>query len=246
MFKYGPSEKIVLPIALAIVFAITILLYFVLRNKSDRIKNIPLTLIASVLIVMEIIKQAFTFSNIPYDLWNMPFHFCSMFMLWFAIAQFCTGRAKQFGQSMSFVFGVWLLILFYFDPQSVIGPSCNNVFADYGSFHTFFYHHFVFLFLFLMIALKTYVPQKKDYFNVLIGYSTFFVCDLFFANALNINYTNLLYSDIGFMEQFRVNSGQISYLLLMFIGGILVNVIFILLYYFIFKLMNNKKVQTKL
>ena len=78
MFEWTDSELIVLPIAFACMLVITIAISLGLKNKSEKIANIPLTIIAILLVVLEIIKQIVNIVQ-GYVWWSLPLHFCSFF-----------------------------------------------------------------------------------------------------------------------------------------------------------------------
>ena len=66
--------KTVLPsISVMIVLAITI--GWLLRNKSEKIRMIPIQVISVVILLLEVAKQIYCIVT-GYDLYSIPLHFC--------------------------------------------------------------------------------------------------------------------------------------------------------------------------
>ena len=74
--------------------AFSILLGYLLRNQSEKIRLIPVQIIAVVIIVLEIIKQTFSIIE-GYDLYHIPLHFCSLFLFLIPLAAFYNGKHKK-------------------------------------------------------------------------------------------------------------------------------------------------------
>ena len=218
MWSY--HDKIVLPLTLLAIVLITIVFYFLLRNKSEKIKNIPLMSITIIILVLEVVKQIYNIID-GYSTWTIPLHFCSLFLYFYPLATLLKGgKVKDFGITMSFVCSLWMTSLFYFNPGSIIGGSTTqNLFASFSSFHTFFYHHLVILFLLTGLSLNMFKLTKKSFIYVLIGFSLYALFGVTFAHLLQTNYCNLLVSNIGFMETLRVNVGQVLYTIIMYLLG---------------------------
>lgn len=242
MFDYSIHELIVLPISLIVIIGICIASHFIFKNKNEKIINIPFLVIACLLLALEVAKQALSIIDGSWSWWTFPLHFCSLYMIWFSLDAFGKGRVKQVGKTLSFVSCIFFLILFYFDPTSIIGDSCKNVFGSFYSFHTFFYHHCIILYLGLMITLKTYKTDfKKDLLSVIICYSTYFVVAVTLGNLTQTNYCNLLYSNITFMQSLLDAIGYIPYLIIMYVFGIGVPSLLLLIKNFLHKRINNNE-----
>lgn len=213
--NYSKAELIVLPIALVIIVGITIILYYLLRNKNENIRRIPLIIISVILLVLELIKQIINVVE-GYSKWAIPLHFCSLFLYFYPLASFFKGKVGEFGKTMSFVCASLFILLFYINPTSIIGGSCQNIFADFGTFHTFTYHHLIILFYLIMLTQKLFKPDKFCYLYAIIGLSIYALVAIPAANILDINFCNLLHSNIPFMESLRGMAGQVIYLIVMY------------------------------
>lgn len=204
------EEWIVLIIMLVGIIGIAILLGFLLRNKSEKIRRLPLLVVTIILIVLEVIKQVRSIVK-GYDMWTFPLHFCSTYFIWFSFANFTKGKFQKAMQCVAFVASLYLVVLFYFDPVSIIGHSSTAVFESFSNFHTFVFHHLVLLYFFLVIALKT-VDFKFEYcIYFSVSMVIYYCIAVLFANLFNVNYMNILHSNIDFMESFRVSCGQVLY-----------------------------------
>lgn len=219
MFYWTKEEKIVLPIALLVIAIISAITCFLTRKQSETIKKIPLMIISITMLVLEIIKQSLSIRD-GYSYWSIPLHFCSLFMYFFTIASFFKGKVGEFGKVMSIVCATYFIVLFYCNPSTVIGNSSADVFSSFGSFHTWTYHHLIILFLFILIGSKIYKPKKIDYFYATLGISIYAIVAIPMAHILNVNFCNLLSSNIPFMETLRLNLGQVFYTFTMIIVGI--------------------------
>ena len=236
------SEKIVLPITLGLIIIIALVLFVFLRKKSDKVKNIPLMIITLIMFVLEVIKQVRGIIT-GYDLWTIPLHFCSLFLYFYPLATLSRGKVKSFGVTMAFVSSCLMTLLFYFNPSSIIGDSAGDVFGSFSNFHTFTYHHLVMLFLFTGLMLNMFKVTKKSFIYVLIGFTIYGAVAVPLAHILNVNFCNLLTSNIPFMENLRLAVGQIIYTTVMFLFAISASCVLLLIKLGIEKL--NSKSERK-
>ncbi len=239
--SYTKAELIVLPIALITMITITFLLHFFLKDKAKRIQDIPFQVITILLIFGEIIKQILEFNEVDgYDFWAIPLHFCSTYFFWFALAEFSKGSFKTTMENIAFVASVYLVVGFYTMPKGIIGSACENIFENYSTFHTFFFHHLVLFYFILGIAFKRYTPKKQYVKAWVICFSAYFILATTCAHLLNTNYFNLLESNIPLMESFRLWAGQITYTFVMAFVTIAGGAIFL----WVTSYFKNKKLQT--
>lgn len=218
--NYSPAEKIVMPVALIVIIVTGVFLGSILRKKSDKIKNIPLTIIAVTLIVLEVIKQVRAVVTNSWSPWLLPVHFCSALIFWFAFAQFSKGELKQTGYACALSAGVLMTVMFYLNPSSIIGDSCSNPLLDFGTFHTFTFHFLAVTYTIWLMCLNLYKPKFKHVWQVTLFFVFYFILIVSCAYIFNTNYTNALYSNIPFMESFRLNAGQVWYTIAMIAFGL--------------------------
>ncbi len=219
MFSWSKSEAIVLPITLLIVIALALGVIFATRNKSEKIKLIPLMFISVLLLVLEVAKQAITLAN-GYTFWAIPLHFCSLFLYFFPIASFFKGKVGHFGKVMSVVCSVYFFIIFYSNPSSVIGNACSHIFLSFHTAHTFIYHHLITLFFIILLGSKLYTPKKIDYAHATLGILLYCVVAIPAAHLCKENFCNILQNEIPILESIRTSCGQIAYTLVMMLLGV--------------------------
>lgn len=234
------EEWLILGLVLLAIIGIAIGLGFALRKKDEKIRRIPLIVITIVLVVLEIIKQTTSIID-GYSMWSFPLHFCSTYFIWFSLANFTRGKFQKAMQCVAFVASFYLLVLFYFDPTSIIGSSTTAVFASFYNFHTFVFHHLVLLYFFLTITLKMVDFKPKYCLHFSISMAIYYCIAVIFANIFSVNYMNILHSSIGFMENFRLACGQIIYNIALGLLTVFVGTIIILILHLILKKIKEKK-----
>lgn len=211
MFKWSKVDFVVLPITLIAIVLIATFLYFLLRNKEEKFKKIPLIFITCFMLLLEGIKQIKSFVE-GYDYWTIPLHFCSLFIYFYPLAVFAKGKVKDFGKTMSLVCSVLMFSLFYFSPDSIIGSQTTaNIFSNYEAFHTFTYHHLVMLFLFTSLFLDFYKFKEDNFVHVIIGFTLYAIIMIPLAHILDTNFCDILETGIPFLESLRLFAGQWVY-----------------------------------
>lgn len=219
MFEWSNGAKVSLPLAMLVIIILTIVLTLFLKNKPQKIRNIPFIVIAGAMLIMEVVKQILAIRS-TYSYWSIPLHFCSLFMLWFSLAAFGKGKLQKIGFTLSVVSGYLFLVTFYVNPHSIIGYSTDNILASFSSFHTFTYHHLIILFTFLSITLKQFNPQFNQIKWTSLAYTIYFIIAVAMAHALQTNYVNLLENNISILQHINVTYGVVVYSLTMYIIGV--------------------------
>ena len=198
-------------------------------------------IVSVVLVGLEIAKIIINYNigNIP---GTLPFHFCSMYIIWFPLSVFTKGKFKHALQCMSVIGSSYMTLLLYIFPTRIIGYSELAVFKDFLGFHNFVVHQ---LFIFYMLFNKIYVPKKYDFIYMMIGI-TFYAC-IGVPGALltNYNYANLLYTNIPFLDNLIKNFGYGLYISLYYVFGLLLAFVSTYGYYLIFNAIAKRKKQTE-
>ena len=85
-----------------IVFAeIAFLIGYLLKDKNEMVRSIPLQLIAAALVMMELIKQVRSFgADGVYDKYSLPLHFCSLFLYVLPLHSFFRTKARTVSRSV--------------------------------------------------------------------------------------------------------------------------------------------------
>ena len=208
---YSDAEKVVMPLMFFILLAITVLLWLLLRNKSEKWQSIPFKIITLALIVGEGIKQYLSIKE-GYNFWNLPLHFCSTYFIWLSLAEFSVGKMQKTMRNIAFVATIYLFVGLYTYPSGIFGDLCENVFETYFTVHSFFYHHLVILYMLLSIAFKRFHPRKRDAFTWMACFSVYFVVALVCAYTFEENFFNILNSEpLPILEPVRLAVGQVLY-----------------------------------
>lgn len=207
---YTEAEFIVLGISLLVILAISFVLRLVLKNKSNMAKQAPFFVITVILLVLEIIKQVLAMQG-GYSIGALPMHFCSTYFVWFSLANFTKGKFRAAMKTVAFVSTIYLVALFYFAPVIVIGDACKNIFATFGSFHTFVFHHLVILYFFLCLFLKNYHFEKRHLLHWVVSISAYYLLAVFVANKTGVNFMSILYCEIQYIDNIRLTVGQLAY-----------------------------------
>ena len=145
-----------------IIFAgIAILLGFLLKNKNEETKLLPLRIIAVAILLLEFAKQAISISR-GYDLYHLPFHYCSLFIYLLPLHAFSFGKLKKCIDGITFASCASLFLFFLIVPTILYPESAiTNVANNFFDFHTVAFHHLVVLYLFVAIALKQFKLSFK-------------------------------------------------------------------------------------
>ena len=239
--NYSKDEIIVLGISLFAIILLSMVLGAFLKNKSEKVKKIPFLTITILLVVMEAIKQIRSVLN-GYSMWSFPLHFCSTYFIWFSLANFTKGKFQKAMQTVAVVSSFYLVALFYFNPTSIIGDACKHVFLNFGTFHTFFFHHLVILYFFLSLTLKQFDFKKEHSIYWLITIATYYLIAVTFAHIFDVNYMNILTSNIPFMESLRQATGQVFYTFVLGLLTVGVGAIIILILSYLTNKRRNKNV----
>ena len=243
MFKWSYYDKIALPIVLAFIICISILLHFLLKNKSEKIKQIPLHIISVTLIILEITKQIYFIATNTYTAKVLPIHFCSLIVVIIALTQFLPKKISKWLDVPSIIFPLAVMVLILIHPYAMIGNSSQTMFISFTRFHAFYFHALIMLYPILKLSLIKFNLKLKYSLSIigcLVFYSTYAIP---LAFKLNNNYLNILHSDFYPLEQFRLTYGQVAYDIVIYVLGISVCVGVYLIWYLIYKLKEKRRLK---
>lgn len=242
MFIWSKSDKIALPIAIAVVFLLAIIFRLTLKNKRNSIKTLPLKTLAVMGVVLEIAKQIyFIFIADVYIKYALPFHFCTLILITLPLAQFLPNKISKYLKAPAVIFSLLVFLLVLIHPSSMIGNATANL-LKFTSFHTFTFHFVVVAYGVFSIFLEDYAPSLKHFWT-LIGYVAFYASyGVPMAFTFNSNYIKILSAkEIPFLEQFRLNCGQLAYDVLLFTGITVIAILVLTVYYLIYNLIKRGK-----
>lgn len=191
--------------AVAVMVAVAILLRLLLGKKSLAVRMIPLKVLACLLVALEIGKQVLSLAR-GYDLYHLPFHFCSLFIFALPLMAFYQGKHRQRVGSVvsALCTAVFLLMLIY--PNIIYGAgNIQDFFSDYFSFHTVTFHNLVMLAFLLIVALELYEPTRGDIKAILVFTVCFCAVAATMSQLLKTNYANMYTCNVPILETLRVH-----------------------------------------
>lgn len=190
--------------ALGAMLLFSFLLGRYLRKKDLRVRMIPLQVVACLLVALELGKQTLSLRE-GYDLYNLPFHFCSLFIFALPVMAFYRGRHQQtvYAVVSSLCGAVFLLMMLY--PNLIYGAEAiRGFFKDYMDFHTVVFHNLVLLAFLLILALQVHAPQKKGERRALLVFTLCFCAvSATMAQVLKTNFNNFYSCNIPILEPVR-------------------------------------------
>ncbi len=253
MELWSPEHiKTLLP-ALGVMLIISAFLRLLLGNKSLKVRMIPIQIIACLLLLLEVGKQVVSWKQ-GYDLYHLPFHFCSLFLLVLPLMAFYRGKYQRFTNAISAATCTSLLLLMLIYPNLIYsGGNIQNFFNHYLDFHTVAFHNLVMLASFLVIALQLHDPQPKgEPKAILLFVACFCAVSASMAQILKTNYANYYSCNIAPLEAVRVSLQDVlGYSVTQILYVLIVSALnfgFVLMCYYLYKLLSKlvrgKKAQT--
>ena len=195
--------KTLLP-ALAVMILLGILLRLALGKKSRKVRMIPIQILTVVLLLLEVGKQTISLSR-GYDLYHLPFHFCSLFIFVMPVMAFYKGKHAQKVQAITAAIctSVFMLMMIY--PSLIYSAwDIAHFFEEYMAMHTVVFHNIVVLLFILLLSLDLYIPQRKSEQKALIGFTLVFcVISASMAHLLSTNYNNFYQCNVPILETLR-------------------------------------------
>lgn len=225
------KEHFYLIIPSFIVFIIfAVFLGKLLKDKSEKTKYLPLQIITLVLLALEFMKQGYNIKDDGYDLYALPFHYCSLFLYLLPFHSFYKGKYKKITDTVSLVCLASLFLFMLVMPDVVFSASnITGCFDTFSSFHTVVFHLLVCLYFVLTLSLKLYqFDTKKDLKIVAIFLAIYVIIATILSFSLKVNFHNLYKCNLGMVEDIRLavmNAigifGHIIYVIILFFLTIL-------------------------
>ena len=195
--------KTLLP-AVAVMLVIALVLRRFLIHKEEKWRILPLQLIGAMLLLLEAGKQGISLYR-GYDLYHLPFHFCSLFIFMVPLMAFYRGRHKQNVRAITAAITASLFILMLIYPCLIYSQwDIENYFRDYMAFHTVTFHNLVMLAFLLIPALELHTPAGKAETKALMWFvAGFCLVSASMAQILKTNYANYYTCNIPVFETVR-------------------------------------------
>ncbi len=211
---------------------------------------IPFQIVAVLLVLSEVGKQAVSFSR-GYDLYHIPLHVCSLFLLLLPAMGFYNGKHKNTVRTIACSICVSLMLFMTVYPNLIYGDwNINNFFGDYLDFHTVFFHNAVMFAFILIVVLRLHTPEKKSYFKQMLIFACCYVAvAASMAQILKTNYSNFYTCNIAPVQAFVDSiknsvgyaAGQAVYVLIL---GVL-HVLFFLASYYLYRAIDKLNIKLR-
>ena len=250
MVLWTPEHTQTLIPAVIVFLILGVILKLTIGKKSFAVLMIPFQILACLLFIIEIGKQVYSLTH-GYDLYHLPFHFCSLFIFMLPIMAFYRGKHQQtvFTITTSICAAMTLLLLIY--PALIYSDgNIKEFFTHYLSFHTVAFHNIVVLEFILILALRLYNPgNTKEVKAPLLFTCGFCAVSATMAQLLKTNYANFYSCNIPPLEAIRLSLQpilgyavtQIIYVLI----NASLNILFVLLSFWfvrlVYRIMAGKK-----
>ena len=191
----------VLP-AFAILLVVAVIMRLLLKGRSYEIRMLPIKIIAVLLILLEIGKQAYSIS-IGYTFFRLPFHFCSIFLYVLPFMAFYRGKGWK---NLCSIASATMLGLFI---GMLVMPGCiyseevyDALFSNYLYFHTVAFHHLVVFAFFITFFLDLHKPTGRggELLFVVMFSVGFVAVSCTMAYVLDTNFSQFLYSTVTPIE----------------------------------------------
>ena len=200
----------VLP-GLAVMLLLCAVFRITLGKKSFEVRMIPFKIVAVLVVLLEIGKQALSFAR-GYDLYHIPLHYCSLFIFMLPIMAFYRGKHqdKVGGITAALCSSVFLMMIIY--PNLIYGSwNVINYFKGYFDFHTVTVHLLIMFAYLLIPALNLHTPaQKGEQKAVIIFIICFCAVSATAAQLLETNYNNFYQCNIPPLEAVRQSVAAVT------------------------------------
>lgn len=192
--------------AVAVMIVIAAVLRLTIGKKDMKIRMIPFQILAVALFLLEVGKQVNSYRN-GYDLYHLPFHFCSLFIFMLPIMAFYRGKYENTVRAITSALcaSVFLLMMAY--PCLIY--SADNIkrfFVGYQDMHTVAFHNIVVFAFILIIALNLHTPALKGEPKATAIFTVCFCAvSASMAHLLKTNFNNFYNCNIPPLEAVRVS-----------------------------------------
>lgn len=225
--------------ALLLMAVIAIILRKFLLDKPIEIRFIPFRISAIFLLGIEIVKQIISICK-GYDLYNLPLHFCSLFIFLIPLFAFYRGKLSRYIQSFT-TFICSTLFLFMLISPAYVYPTekIDGMFNSFFNFHAVVFHYIVIFEFILIVALDLYKANPKfDLRVALTCLPIYCLIGGLTSQILKTNYNNFYYCTADIVDSIRLTiieslgyaAGQTIYVL----GVSSVTIIFAVFAYFFY------------
>lgn len=232
--------------SMLVMAGLAVALHFLLRRKSDQVRMIPFHVISVVLLLLEVMKQAVSLHR-GYDLYHLPFHFCSLFIFVMPLMSLYNGKHRQSIRAIAAALCTSVFLMMAIYPSLIYSAwDVENFFRNPLAFHTVLFHNLVVFACFLFPALQVCDASQVNRWKAVALFTIgFCIVSATMAQLLQTNFNNFYSCNIPPLENLRLQlqnilgyvPTQILYVILVTIADIL----FVQLSYWLHRLTQYKK-----
>lgn len=206
MTLWTPTHLQTLLPAIIMMLVIAVVLRLTIGKKDRKIRMIPFQFFSCVLVLMEIGKQGLSLSR-EYDLYHLPFHFCSLLIFLPVIMAFYRGKHEKTISCITTAVLSAVFILTAIYPDLIYSAQAVKEFTtDFFSFHTVAFHNVAMLLFVLIPALNLHEPEsKKEPKKIFLFILCYCVVAATMAYILKTNFNNFYVCNIAPLETVRLS-----------------------------------------
>ena len=208
-----------------------------LKNKSDKVKMIPIQIVTIILLALEVAKQIYGLAT-GYDTYWIPLHFCSLFLYFMPLASFYFGKYKNQARVLAAVISACLFFFMAIYPNLIYSGeaivSAGKFLTGKGGwfidFHSVIFHMIALFSFFLFATLDVLeFKTKKDMVLIWVAFAIYCVIVGPLSQIIDTNFNNFVRCNAPFLEDVRLKlveslswGGQTIYVVMISIGTIIV------------------------
>ncbi len=190
--------------SVVIMLIISMALRLVIGKKNRSVRMIPFQILSVIIVLIEFGKQAVSLSK-GYDLYHLPFHFCSLFIFMLPIMAFYNGKHRDTVCSITTALCASVFIIMMIYPSLIYSAyDISNYSDNYLCFHTVTFHNIVIMEFFLILFLDLNKSEEKERMKpILLFVLVYNLIAAAMAYLLKTNYNNLYSCNIPPLESLR-------------------------------------------
>ena len=225
-----------------VMIIIAIILNKLIGKKPLRIRMIPYQVLTVILLLSEVGKQYLSYQR-GYDLYHIPLHVCSLFLILTPFMSFYTGKYKDVMRSITCAVTMSLMLFMIVYPNLIYGAGNIERFftGTYFDFHTVFYHNVVIFQFILIVALRLHHVDhsKKNIKGIVLFATAFSAAAGIMSQVLQTNFAKFLYCDAigigGLVDQLKLVVGDVVGQTIFVVCWGIFHILFFLLAYYIYR-----------
>jgi hypothetical protein len=199
----------ILPVQAVLVW-IAFLLRRWLGKRVMRIRMIPFQIVSVLLLLLEVGKQIISLAH-GYDLYHLPFHFCSLFIFMLPLMAFYSGKYSNHVKNITASLCASVVILMLIYPNLIYSTNDVHTFLqDYFAFHTVSFHNLVLFAFTLILSLELWENDARKYNKAIACFTIgFCIISATMAQLLQTNFNNFYSCNVPPLEDVRLYMQQL-------------------------------------